>query len=118
MPDWCNNSLTVTGSPEAIAAFAEKARVHAEDVIDYWESERLPETAQPAANGETAYVCSCCGDLLTFEQWFELHARKPFTLQAFVPEPPDLDPTNELRWRWSTGRPHATSDTKTKTVDT
>jgi hypothetical protein len=107
MPNWCNNSLTVKGSPEAIAAFAEKARVHAEDVIVNWERMRKPKTAQLAADGETAYICGCCGDRLTFEQWFELHARKPFTLQAFVPEPADLDPANELRWRsehWTTTR--------------
>lgn len=105
--DWCRNSLTVVGAPEAIAAFAEKARVRPENVCDSWKRMRLAGSARPADGGGQAYVCGCCGEVLTFEQWFELHARKPFTLGAFVPEPAHRCAEERDAWRmvhWNTTR--------------
>lgn len=107
MADWCNNYLTVAGAPEALVAFAEKARVHPEDAVDSWHGMRLLKTAQFADAGDISYVCSCCRERLTFDEWFELHAKKPLTFQAFVPQPPGLDESAENRWRllnWNTLR--------------
>jgi hypothetical protein len=58
-------------------------------------------------SADISYICSCCGDRVTFEQWFELRAKKPLTFQAFVPQPPGLDVAAEDRWRivhWNTTR--------------
>lgn len=78
MPNWCHNTLRVTGPPEELVKFVEKAkptqqlmaRAHCESLEQWW------PLGEPKP---------------TLEQWFSKnYANQPLTFEAFAPQPEEV----------------------------
>lgn len=91
MPNWCHNTLIVSGPADELAAFADKARPTADLMRRAYENEL--EVWWPVDKPKPS-----------LEQWFaEAYADQPLTFEGFAPQPADVD--DWYSWRlehWST----------------